>query len=111
MRKCYRHMNLEGEYAEMVTLKRARHYEQCDIPAIIPSLLANFFAGRKRDVIPFDKGIQVQRSLVTDFLWKYYADKDQSNKPLSLLGDDYSLSDSFMVGSNIVFEDVEPSKL
>ena len=111
MRKCYRHMEIEQQFAEVVTLKNARHYDQCDIPAIIPSFVANFFAGRKKTVICFDEGIRVQRNLVTDFLWKFFGVKDKLNEPSKLLGEDYELSDFFMIGSNIVLEEDKASKL
>ncbi|XP_065651540.1 platelet-activating factor acetylhydrolase isoform X2 [Hydra vulgaris] len=84
---------------ELITLKAADHYDQSDIPGIIPTFFHPFLRGFLRHRISYTAAIDVQRKVISDYFKKCYNKQDGSC--VNLIDDEYKLSPQFLVGSNI----------
>ena len=51
-----------------ICFREATHYDQSDIPAIIPRILKSMFDASHGKRIDFNVAIKVQRNLITDYI-------------------------------------------
>lgn len=106
MKRCYSYIkSFATNFIEIVTLKHTRHYDQCDIPGMIPSFVTDIM-DKKHDInLPYKDAILSQRKLISDYCWKYFGNKE-TLEPVKLLNDEYQLDDVFMLGSPIKDEQI-----
>jgi len=99
----YKNAQPKKEFVQQVTLKGAVHYDQCDIPAVVPSFLKSYFNKSFDYRIEFNEAVECQRNTITEYLDKFHQVGD--NEAVNLLDKGYTLNDHYIEGSNIVLDE------
>ena len=68
-----------------IYFREAAHYDQSDIPAIIPRILKSLFDTSHGRRIDFNVAIEVQRNLITDYISNFRQGKYNRLKNVFLL--------------------------